>query len=97
MVKRTREQWLSLFEAYRQSGLSQARFCKAQGLCPKYFSLRRRQLTGNAEQATFVRVQRPTPAPLPSAVEWRLQVGQVQVRVLNAPLDQLLGLLKGLA
>jgi hypothetical protein len=34
---------------------------------------------------------------LPSAVEWQLQVGEVKVRVLNASLDQMLGLLKGLA
>lgn len=97
MIKRSREQWLSLFEGQAKSGLNQARFCKERGLCPKYFSVRRRQLTGGAGQGKFVRVRRSIPTPLPSAVEWQLQVGEVKVRVLNVPLDQMLGLLKGLA
>ena len=44
MNKRTREQWHQLFTDWEASGLSQARFCKQHKLCPKYFSLRRRQL-----------------------------------------------------
>jgi hypothetical protein len=97
MVRRTREQWLALFAAHRQSGLSQRQFCKEQRVCPRYFSLRRRQLTSAGGVAPFVRVQRPGPTAASSAVEWQLQVGEVKLRVLNAPVEQLLSLIKGLS
>ena len=54
MNKRTPEQWHSLFAAHQASGLSQAQFCKEQRLCPKYFSLRRRQLN-----ASWVSTEKP--------------------------------------
>lgn len=44
-TKRTSEQWLALFSAHAQSGQPAAVFCREQGVCPKYFSLRRRQLS----------------------------------------------------
>lgn len=44
MIKRTPEQWQSLFSAHKTGGLSASAFCKEHNLCPKYFSLRRRQL-----------------------------------------------------
>lgn len=67
MTTRSVAQWQALFAAHRQSGLSQARFCKQQGLCPKYFSLRRKQLSGDRKQAVpvtdFIRVQKPSDVP----------------------------------
>lgn len=51
MIKRTREQWLALFEAHRASGMTAAAFCKERGLCAKHFSLRRRQLKDTREEA----------------------------------------------
>lgn len=44
MKKRTVEEWQTLFAEHTESGLSAAAFCRERGLCPKYFSLRRRQL-----------------------------------------------------
>jgi len=44
MPRRTVDQWQKLFEAHHQSALSSATFCRQQGLCPKYFSLRKKQL-----------------------------------------------------
>lgn len=46
MKRRTQEQWHALFQAQATSGLTAAAFCQRQGVCPKYFSLRRRQLLG---------------------------------------------------
>ena len=61
MIKRTTQQWLSLFEAHTQSGLSAAAFCRQQSLCPKYFALRKKQLlvsdTSQTTSANFVKVQ----------------------------------------
>ena len=44
MVKRSDDQWQALFAEQAGSGLSAAAFCKERKLCPKYFSLRRKQL-----------------------------------------------------
>ena len=46
MIRRTLEQWQTLFAEHQASGLTQVQFCKQQGLCPKYFGLRRKQLMG---------------------------------------------------
>jgi len=48
MNKRSPTEWHTLFEEHIASGLSTAAFCQKQGLCPKYFSLRRKQLRGFA-------------------------------------------------
>ena len=57
MIKRTTEQWHELFTEQLASGLSAQQFCKQNGLCPKYFSVRRKQLGFAASKAVgnFVR------------------------------------------
>lgn len=59
MKKRTREQWQELFVQQEASGLSAAAFCQEHDLCPKYFSLRRKQLMKNDGEVEtgFVRAQ----------------------------------------
>jgi len=59
MKKRNRDQWLALFAQHDISGVSAAEFCKQNDLCPKYFSLRRKQLVKAAseEKSSFVRVK----------------------------------------
>ena len=60
MNRRTSEQWQYLFAEHQASGLTQAQFCQQQGLCPKYFSLRRRQLSQNKVPVSrFIQVQSP--------------------------------------
>ncbi len=44
MIKRTTEQWQSLFIAHEQSGMTATAFCREHKLCKKYFSLRKKQL-----------------------------------------------------
>jgi hypothetical protein len=44
MTKRTTAQWQALFSNHYTSGLTAAVFCRQHKLCPKYFSLRKRQL-----------------------------------------------------
>ena len=43
-MRRTRSEWEALFQAHENSGLNAAAFCREQGLDPKYFSLRKKQL-----------------------------------------------------
>ncbi len=64
MIKRTKAQWISLFSRFDKSGLSAAAFCLDNKLCPKYFSLRRKQLgesklkanTGNRRKPRFSKI-----------------------------------------
>ncbi len=46
MAKRTEQQWQVLFQQHDDSCLTAEQFCRNNKLCPKYFSLRRKQLTG---------------------------------------------------
>lgn len=48
MIRRSPTQWHELFREQEVSGLNAAAFCRTRGMCPKYFSLRRRQLSGGA-------------------------------------------------
>jgi hypothetical protein len=60
MIRRNKEQWRSLFQLQLESGLSAAEFCNQQGLCDKYFSLRKKQLLPSTD--AFVRVVKPSPS-----------------------------------
>lgn len=59
MKRRTRTQWLALFAQHDSSGLSATEFCKGNDLCPKYFSLRRKQLAAPIDEVEngFVQVK----------------------------------------
>lgn len=97
MKKRTTPEWLALFELQAGSGLSQARFCKEQGLCPKYFSLRKRQLA-EAHASGFIQLQRDVnDVASPAGMELRVQVDQMTWRVLGVSVEQAVSLIKGLA
>lgn len=39
MTRRIQAEWLALFEAHAQSGLTATAFCKEHQINPKYFSL----------------------------------------------------------
>ncbi len=64
MIKRSTEDWLSLFKQQESSGLSQAQFCKEHTMCPKYFSLRKKQLKETPEAVVFVKAKRMNPSPV---------------------------------
>ena len=55
MNKRSTAEWFDLFEQHSNSGLSAAAFCREHGLCPKYFSLRRKQLRGRTSSAVPIK------------------------------------------
>jgi len=60
MTRRSREEWRALFDEQAASGLSAAAFCRAQGVDPRYFSVRKRQLLGREPKARatgFARAQ----------------------------------------
>lgn len=59
MKRRTKEQWQELFAQHDTSGVSAAEFCQHNDLCPKYFSLRRKQLAAPIDEVEngFVQVK----------------------------------------
>ncbi len=69
MTKRPPVQWHNLFQAQLESGKSAAAFCREHKLCPKYFSLRKKQLgwsvagstKGLSDKTAFVPVVLHTP------------------------------------
>ena len=48
MVRRTREEWLGLFERQQESGLSVSEFCEREGINSNYFSQRRTHFGWNS-------------------------------------------------
>ena len=75
MARRTREEWLGLFQAQVKSGLTAVEFCHRQGINPNYFCQRKGHF-GQAQESAgekavgFVQLQ-PPPA-VGGAVEVRL-------------------------
>lgn len=63
MIKRNEQEWRALFAQQAASGISAQQFCKANGICPKHFSVRKKQLglRGSRSEKAFVRV---APAPM---------------------------------
>lgn len=61
MVRRSREEWVGLFEEQAGSGLTEKAFCEERGLCPKHFNLRKKQL-GWARKASGLLTNAPVPA-----------------------------------
>lgn len=64
MARRTQEQWRQLIEEQQASGLNATVFCRDRHINPKYFSLRKQQLTRPA-QADFIRATREATQPTP--------------------------------
>ena len=76
--KRSDEQWQTLFKRHEESRLSAAQFCRENKLCPKYFSLRKKQLLSEApgkQPNVFV----PAKVSQPMQNEIKLTVGTVTI------------------
>jgi CDP-glycerol glycerophosphotransferase (TagB/SpsB family) len=54
MKRRSQEEWQVLILRQTESGLSAQQFCRDNDICPKYFSLRKKQL--GLRQSAFVPV-----------------------------------------
>ena len=78
MVRRSQTQWRELFREQEASGLNVAAFCREQQVCPKYFSLRRRQLSSGtvSDDATAA-----VSAFVPVAMRRSVETMAVEVRL----------------
>jgi len=101
MNKRSAGQWQALFNSHQDSGLSAAAFCRQHKLCPKYFSLRKKQLhwhpANNNQQAipstAWLPVRTAASASAGIEVHWH----SVQLRLpTSVPSTWLAELIKGL-
>lgn len=96
MIKRSEVQWRELFEEHSRSGLSAAVFCREKKLCAKYFSLRRRQLSGEAVKPKGQAFVAARVAPVTSVIE--VQIGLVRLRLPGSvPAVWLAELVRGLS
>lgn len=96
MTHRTKEEWLTLFDAQIQSGLTQGEFCSENGLSQKYFSIKKSKLKRTKSSAkAFVKVSVPVATPLQSHI---LKYGAAELQM-NSQVDvsYLANLLKRLA
>ena len=57
MKKRSQEEWRELIALQAISGQSAQVFCQEKQLCPKYFSLRKKQLGLRESASPFVRAR----------------------------------------
>jgi hypothetical protein len=90
MMRRTKTEWCELIEQQKASGLSAAEFCRRESLNPKYFSLRKKQLS----EATSGFVELVPPSI--SAVEAAPALVQLRVIELEVSLNSLASVLKQL-
>lgn len=100
MRRRDAEEWRALFEAQARSGKPAAAFCREHGLCPKYFSLRKKAL-GRApidSPPPFVRVEREPAAQVETpARAVRLRLGRCEWELCGLTFDELARLMQALA
>jgi len=97
--RRSKEEWLAIIGKFQQSGLSNAEFCRQEGLCPKYFSGRRRALKPKVPSAPSRGVFVPAvfESPKPAALI-ELSIGDVQLKVpTSVETSWLVSLVNGLA
>ena len=52
MARRTRADWLKLFEEQKSSGLNYTNFAISKDISPKYFSFKRSQLKSTTQQVS---------------------------------------------
>lgn len=69
MQRRSHAQWHTLFQEQQASGQNMAVFCQAHGICPKYFSLRRRQLLDDAVPSKTTKASPFVPAAVQRPAE----------------------------
>lgn len=96
MTHRTKEEWLTLFDAQIQSGLTQGEFCSENGLSQKYFSIKKSKLKRAAPSAkAFIKATASVETPLQGHI---LKYGAAELQM-NPHVDvsYLANLLKRLA
>lgn len=75
--RRSHAQWRALFQEQAASGLNASAFCRARGVSPKYFSLRKQQLSsGGASDATAT-----LSAFAPVTIQRSLETSAVEIRL----------------
>lgn len=88
-ARRSKEDWQELIQRQSGSGLSAQQFCRDNDVCPKYFSIRKKQL--GLRQSAFVPVLQsrradlhiPTSALTPASLA--LQYGRCCLRFETTP------------
>lgn len=78
-IRKTRSQWLALFQEQQESGFSVAKFCQQKQMSEAYFYLKRKKLGSNeGELSNFVSARSETVLPGSSVT---LQFGQCELQL----------------
>lgn len=72
---KSKQEWINVIQEFESSGYNQTQFCKAQGLNPKYFSLKLSRLLQPDKTNGFVKVS-PQPITTMGAI---LEHSQVRI------------------
>jgi len=86
MIKRSPEQWHTLFNEHTQSGLSAAAFCRQRGLCAKHFSKRHKQLLTTVPTSPSQRAFVPV-SVIPAANMARIELTLGEAMRLTLPIS----------
>ena len=83
-LRKTKSQWLALFEEQKQCGLSIAAFCKQKQLSETYFYLKRKKLQSQDKQvSTFVAARPESITPTPAVRTWSNFVNRFNKRTMQ--------------
>lgn len=96
-MKRNDQEWLSLYEEYKASGLSQTQFCRSKRLCAKNFAKRQQALLDQPKgkktikDGHFVQLVPPVLStslsnPTPSSVVIEYKGAVIRMNTADAPL-----------
>jgi len=101
ITKRTRAKWARIFNEHQASGLSAAEFCRQHKVCPKYFSLRRKNMMAGNQLATkvpsvFAKVQVSHAPEEPAGGAMQLHFGNSRLTMSAVSVDWVAQLLKAL-
>lgn len=93
-MRKSKQDWVNLIQEFEGSDLNQTEFCKAQGLNPKYFSLKRSRLLQPNKTSGFVKV---SPQSI-TTMRATLECGQVRIHFgQDTPLQIIANLARELA
>ena len=96
MARRTQSDWLALFQAFEQSGLTQAAFCAQHDINATYFSSRRTQLLVTRQSTAFVTAV-PEQVSASSSSMATLHYGKISLQIPVHEMKAIAQLMKALA
>ena len=68
-IRRTEEEWQAIFSRFRESGMTEAAFCRHEKIAKSSFSKRKAATQVRRRKPAFVELTQPTQSPAPLSSE----------------------------